>query len=98
MLLLRLTTHLLALAALAFCFAIVTVTAHAQTALLNVSYDPTRELYRDINREFAATWRAKGGAIPDHSTVSRRIGGAGARGHRRAECGCRDAGARLRHR
>ncbi|HKU78451.1 MAG TPA: sulfate transporter subunit, partial [Rhodanobacteraceae bacterium] len=24
--------------------------------LLNVSYDPTRELYQDINRAFAAQW------------------------------------------
>jgi ABC-type sulfate transport system substrate-binding protein len=28
--------------------------ASAQTTLLNVSYDPTRELYRDINALFAA--------------------------------------------
>jgi len=30
--------------------------AQEQT-LLNVSYDPTRELYRDINTAFAAAWR-----------------------------------------
>ena len=29
--------------------------------LLNVSYDPTRELYRDINRAFAERWRADQG-------------------------------------
>jgi sulfate transport system substrate-binding protein len=29
--------------------------------LLNVSYDPTRELYRNINEQFAADWRAKHG-------------------------------------
>jgi sulfate/thiosulfate-binding protein len=29
----------------------------AQTTLLNVSYDPTRELYRDINALFAADWK-----------------------------------------
>lgn len=34
--------------------------AYAQ-ALLNVSYDPTRELYRDINRLFSADWKAKTG-------------------------------------
>lgn len=33
----------------------------AQTSLLNVSYDPTRELYRDINRLFAADWKKKTG-------------------------------------
>jgi sulfate/thiosulfate transport system substrate-binding protein len=27
--------------------------------LLNVSYDPTRELYRDINRAFIKAWKAK---------------------------------------
>lgn len=29
--------------------------------LLNVSYDPTRELYRDINRAFSKQWLADGG-------------------------------------
>ena len=38
----------------------VTVAAHAQT-LLNVSYDPTRELYKDINAAFAQDWKAKTG-------------------------------------
>ncbi len=29
--------------------------------LLNVSYDPTREFYQDVNREFAAQWQAQSG-------------------------------------
>ena len=29
--------------------------------LLNVSYDPTRELYEAINPKFAADWKAKNG-------------------------------------
>ena len=29
--------------------------------LLNVSYDPTRELYQDVNRAFAVAWKAKTG-------------------------------------
>jgi sulfate/thiosulfate-binding protein len=33
----------------------------AQTRLLNVSYDPTRELYKDFNRSFASYWRKKTG-------------------------------------
>lgn len=33
--------------------------ARAQTQLLNVSYDPTRELYREINAAFIAEWNAK---------------------------------------
>jgi sulfate/thiosulfate transport system substrate-binding protein len=35
--------------------------AHAQTKLLNVSYDPTRELYRDINAAFSTEWQKKAG-------------------------------------
>ena len=30
----------------------------APVQLLNVSYDPTRELYRDINAHFAQRWQA----------------------------------------
>ena len=32
--------------------------------LLNVSYDPTRELYREINEAFAARWTAEGNEAP----------------------------------
>lgn len=35
--------------------------AQAQTTLLNVSYDPTRELYQDFNPAFAKHWKAKTG-------------------------------------
>ncbi|MFO1115265.1 MAG: sulfate ABC transporter substrate-binding protein [Beijerinckiaceae bacterium] len=35
--------------------------AQAQHKLLNVSYDPTRELYKAINPAFAADWKAKTG-------------------------------------
>ena len=35
--------------------------ALAQTQLLNVSYDPTRELYVDFNAAFAKVWKAKSG-------------------------------------
>lgn len=37
--------------------------ARAQQALtlLNVSYDPTRELYQDVNKAFAAQWQQKTG-------------------------------------
>src|SRR4051812_26578325 len=31
--------------------------AVAQTTLLNVSYDPTRELYQDFNAAFARHWQ-----------------------------------------
>src|SRR5581483_37758 len=32
-------------------------TASAQIKLLNVSYDPTRELYQDVNKAFAEKWK-----------------------------------------
>ncbi|MEW5889422.1 MAG: sulfate ABC transporter substrate-binding protein [Pseudomonadota bacterium] len=35
--------------------------ARAETVLLNVSYDPTRELYQDFNRAFARHWQAQTG-------------------------------------
>lgn len=41
---------------------IVSVAAHAaESSLLNVSYDPTRELYQDFNKAFAAHWKSKSG-------------------------------------
>jgi sulfate/thiosulfate transport system substrate-binding protein len=33
----------------------------AKVSILNVSYDPTRELYVDYNKEFARYWKAKSG-------------------------------------
>ena len=36
-------------------------TAFAQTTLLNVSYDPTRELYKDFNAAFNKHWQTKTG-------------------------------------
>lgn len=34
-------------------------TAHAQTTLLNVSYDPTRELYQEFNAAFVKHWERR---------------------------------------
>ena len=42
--------------------------------LLNVSYDPTRELYVDFNKAFAAHWKAKTG---DNVVVRQSHGGSG---------------------
>jgi len=63
--------HLLsAVLTLAFTF-----TASAKDIkLLNVSYDPTRELYQDFNTAFAKHWQAKTG---DKVTVSQSHGGSG---------------------
>lgn len=46
---------------LAASFAPALARAQAPLALLNVSYDPTRELYRDWNTHFAAQWQARSG-------------------------------------
>ena len=46
----------------------------APVKLLNVSYDPTRELYQDINREFARLWKAKTG---NDVTIGQSHGGSG---------------------
>jgi sulfate/thiosulfate-binding protein len=48
--------------------------AQAETTLLNVSYDPTRELYKDINDVFAAQWQEKTG---DSVTINMSHGGSG---------------------
>ncbi len=42
--------------------------------LLNVSYDPTRELYVEFNKAFAAYWKAKTG---DDVTIKQSHGGSG---------------------
>src|SRR5207253_10466710 len=42
--------------------------------LLNVSYDPTRELYQDYSKAFAAHWKAKTG---DNVIVKQPHGGSG---------------------
>jgi sulfate transport system substrate-binding protein len=43
-------------------------------SLLNVSYDPTRELYVDFNKAFAAYWKARTG---DNVVVKQSHGGSG---------------------
>ena len=50
-----------ALRPLAFALALGASPALAQTTLLNVSYDPTRELYAELNPAFAAFWKEKTG-------------------------------------
>ncbi|MDQ9170398.1 sulfate ABC transporter substrate-binding protein [Oxalobacteraceae bacterium R-40] len=46
----------------------------AEVQLLNVSYDPTRELYQDFNKAFAKQWKAKTG---DDVVVKQSHGGSG---------------------
>ena len=48
--------------------------AQAQVKLLNVSYDPTRELYQDVNKAFAQQWKAKTGQSVE---INQSHGGSG---------------------
>ncbi|MBI3677425.1 MAG: sulfate ABC transporter substrate-binding protein [Proteobacteria bacterium] len=50
------------------------VSQAADVTLLNVSYDPTREIYKQINTTFAAQWKAKTG---DNLTINQSHGGSG---------------------
>ena len=46
----------------------------AEFSLLNVSYDPTRELYQDFNAAFAKQWKARTG---DELRLKQSHGGSG---------------------
>ena len=48
--------------------------AHADVSLLNVSYDPTRELYQDYNVAFAKHWKATNKEVV---TINQSHGGSG---------------------
>lgn len=50
------------------------VSAHADTTLLNVSYDPTRELYKAYNAAFAKHWKD---ATGETVTIQASHGGSG---------------------
>ena len=63
------------LTALTLLAALFSGTLHAaEVSLLNVSYDPTRELYQEYNTAFARYWKAKTG---DDVTVRASHGGSG---------------------
>ncbi len=68
---------------LAFCATPLLVAFGAQAArsleLLNVSYDPTRELYREVNERFAESWKKQTG-----ETVAIRQSHGGSGGQARA--------------
>ena len=48
--------------------------AHADVTLLNVSYDPTRELYQEFNTAFAKHWQASN---KEKVTINQSHGGSG---------------------
>jgi len=62
------------LAAVALVLSTATASLAADVTLLNVSYDPTRELYADFNKSFADYWKKKTG---DSVTIKQSHGGAG---------------------
>ena len=64
----------LRLAAATLAAAAITTISHAQVTLLNVSYDPTRELYADLNSAFAKQWKAK---TNETVTIKQSHGGSG---------------------
>jgi sulfate/thiosulfate transport system substrate-binding protein len=55
-------------------FAVSANSAIAQTTLLNVSYDPTREFYQDFNAEFVKYWKLKTG---EDVNIKQSHGGSG---------------------
>ncbi|MFZ4858094.1 MAG: sulfate ABC transporter substrate-binding protein [Desulfuromonadaceae bacterium] len=63
-----------AFTALALVLSLSTAVLAADVTLLNVSYDPTRELYTDFNKSFATYWKGKTG---DNVTIKQSHGGAG---------------------
>ena len=65
--------HLIAVL-VAASFAVASAAQAGDVKLLNVSYDPTRELYVSINKAFAADWKKKTG---DNVIVSQSHGGSG---------------------
>lgn len=64
-----------AVAAAAIALAATVGPAQADTTLLNVSYDPTRELYEQINQAFAPIWKAQTG---ETVAIRQSHGGSGA--------------------
>lgn len=54
--------------------ALIPTAAFADSELLNVSYDPTRELYQALNEVFAKEWQAKTG---ETITIQQSHGGSG---------------------
>ncbi|MGH6760613.1 MAG: sulfate ABC transporter substrate-binding protein [Phyllobacterium sp.] len=71
----RRPTHFLAAALLAGAVTLPALSiAQADTTLLNVSYDPTRELYKEYNAAFEAKWKADTG---ETLTIRASHGGSG---------------------
>ncbi|MBC7663911.1 MAG: extracellular solute-binding protein, partial [Caulobacter sp.] len=69
------TPRLLSRTLLAATLAVTAAVSFAKDiTILNVSYDPTRELYQDINAAFPKYWKARTG---DNVTINASHGGSG---------------------
>jgi sulfate/thiosulfate transport system substrate-binding protein len=64
----------LTLHAAALILALTAGSAQADKILLNVSYDPTREFYKEVNEAFAEVWQGKTG---ERVTIRQSHGGSG---------------------
>lgn len=68
-------THLIAISTIALSSSFITTTSFAKSVeILNVSYDPTRELYDEYNKHFVKHWKEKTG---DDLKINQSHGGSG---------------------
>ncbi len=70
----KIKNYIITIIATIFTLSLVSGAWARQITLLNVSYDPTRELYSDYNKAFAAYWKTKTG---DDVTINQSHGGSG---------------------
>jgi sulfate/thiosulfate transport system substrate-binding protein len=70
----KIMRHLISRLTLLAALAATPAATAADITLLNVSYDPTRELYQDVNKVFADQWKAKTGKTVD---IQQSHGGSG---------------------
>jgi sulfate transport system substrate-binding protein len=68
------TLHSTVIAALVVAALAASAAGAADQTLLNASYDPTRELYQDVNEAFAKQWQAKSGKTVE---IKQSHGGSG---------------------
>jgi len=67
-------TYIFTILVLTIAAVFVQTTGAKEITLLNVSYDPTRELYQEVNAEFSKYWKEKTG---DTVTINQSHGGSG---------------------
>ncbi len=72
------TAYIVRLLSLALSFLVISSSALAQTTLLNVSYDVSRELYKEINPAFVRAWQKKSNQAvtinQSHGGSSKQVG------------------------